>query len=367
MKCFDELESPASNLDPPRMPRLKNGQRNNQIRSKAYFPTTMPVTPRRSTRGTVFSPLTPASQSSSTLADDTTFTWTSAPLPSTSQSHEDSNAAGPSKRRADVFDDDDFGQSTKTHYSSFTRITRASAKGRKKNKEEVVKFRVGDGVLVSVEGGDGIGFLTRLWEEPAPKDDDSDDEDKSESGLGGKEKGNGRSYRDRQGSENSEGSDGSEADETRMMCEVHWCFRRKDLPGIMKDIKVEEVSFIPPMRPYSYTSRGRVSQWLMELGDRRTKSCSLHRPLDPLPPLSPYPSFSAPYPSTRSKCTIRNSLQKIRSSRDGRISVKGCFGVPRRSTRALEEVRWVLVPLRTVYTLFELSGQRPVHLPCAQN
>ena len=106
-----------------------------------------------------------------------------------------------------------------------TRIQKPT--GRKK-KEEVIKFRIGDGVLVSVEGGDGVAVLTRLWEEPIPKDEDEDeDEEDEEAEPGGRTK-----------------SDRSASDEpgTRMMGEIHWCFRRKDLPGIMKDLKVEEVS-----------------------------------------------------------------------------------------------------------------------------
>ncbi|ORX38507.1 P-loop containing nucleoside triphosphate hydrolase protein [Kockovaella imperatae] len=180
----------------------------------------MPITPRRSTRGTVFSPLTPSSTENGLASrDDLIFNWTSAPV------QRPSTEAGPSSQPIVSDADDEHG--LRTYYTSFTRIQKPTGK---KKKEEVVKFRVGDGVMVSVEGGDGVAVLTRLWEEPIPKDEGSDDDDDDDDDDEDEE------ADDEEGSGEGEG----EGLGMRKMAEIHWCFRRKDLPGIMKDLKVEE-------------------------------------------------------------------------------------------------------------------------------
>ena len=114
----------------------------------------MSVTPRRSTRGALFTPS--PHPSPAVLRPNTIFSWTSAPLPSTS--------TRPS-----------------AHYKAFTRIVTHSGLTPRKGKaragkgDEESRFTVGDGVLVSVEGGgEGVGVLIRLWEEEG-KGDDTDD------------------------------------------------------------------------------------------------------------------------------------------------------------------------------------------------
>jgi len=114
------------------------------------------------------------------------------------------------------------------HYRAFDRIIKHSGltpkKGKGKQKEdEISRFTIGDGVLVSVDGGnDGVGILIRLWEESGSGEDEGD-EDESGSGDG-------------------DDSDDEDDDGPRMMAEIHWCFRRQDLPGIMKNLQVDDVS-----------------------------------------------------------------------------------------------------------------------------
>lgn len=88
----------------------------------------------------------------------------------------------------------------------------------KKKKGDEARFTIGDGVQVAVEGGkEGVGVLVGLWEEPVPPPSDSESE-------GGKE--------DRG---------------TRMMARIHWFFRRQDLPSVMRNLDLEDVSH-PPRR-----------------------------------------------------------------------------------------------------------------------
>lgn len=79
-------------------------------------------------------------------------------------------------------------------------------------------------MLVTVEGnGEGVGVLTRLWEEVGKK---------LEGEVGGQDDGEGE-------------DDGDEEEDPTMMAEVHWCFRRQDLPSIMKNVSVEDVRMTP--------------------------------------------------------------------------------------------------------------------------
>jgi origin recognition complex subunit 1 len=108
--------------------------------------------------------------------------------------------------------------------------------------------------MVAVEGGnEGVGVLVRLWEEPADDGDEEDEEESRDSMEGTRESGN--------------GSDQEE--DMRMMAEVHWCFRRQDLPGIMKNLSVEDVC-----------SSSFSTDLMMGLIMRRTRCYSLHRPFD---------------------------------------------------------------------------------------
>ena len=43
------------------------------------------------------------------------------------------------------------------------------------------------------------------------------------------------------GEEDEENEEDEREKDLKMMAEVHWCFRRQDLPGGMKDLKVEDV------------------------------------------------------------------------------------------------------------------------------
>ena len=170
------------------------------------------ITPRRSTRGQIFTPTqsTPAQQ-----PKNVTYQWTSSPLPLS-----DSNPASldPEGRR--------------TYYDSYKRITTSIPKRtanltpgrqRKAPKAEEEEFDIGDGVLVKVEGGaDGVGILIRLWEEPDDDESDEEDEEKED--------------------DEEETPGEKEKAETKMMGEVHWCFRREDLPSVMKNLTVYDVS-----------------------------------------------------------------------------------------------------------------------------
>jgi origin recognition complex subunit 1 len=163
----------------------------------------MSFTPRRSTRGAVF---TPSPFPSSSLAGPSTDTSTSY--------HWLSPATYPSG-------------STEPHYTSLKRVIdltntpgRRKGKGKAKAGDGETKFNVGDGVMVAVEGSsEGVGIITRMWEEEVQKEKDEDESDE-------------------------EMPDQEEEGEKEMikMAEIHWCFRRFELPGIMKNLTVEDVS-----------------------------------------------------------------------------------------------------------------------------
>ncbi|OCF39968.1 origin recognition complex subunit 1 [Kwoniella heveanensis CBS 569] len=187
--------------------------------------TPTPVTPRRSTRGTIFTPSPSVSSygggpSTSTQARkaDTSYHWNSAPLANpTSNSNSSSGIPGQSSQ-------------TQVRYNSFSRIVSrkistplriglagktASAGASRAKGDEESRFTVGDGVLVSVEGGDeGVGIIIGLWEEQPQHTDGLDDDD------------------DEPQEEQEEGP--------RMMAEIHWAFRKEDLPSIMKTANVQE-------------------------------------------------------------------------------------------------------------------------------
>ena len=194
----------------------------------------MATTPRRSTRGAIFTPS--PFPSPAAIAPNTTFAWTSAPTStstSTSSNPSHLSTGGPSTLPL---------TDRRTYYNSFTRITSHSGftprkgpkgiKGRPKvgKEDEESRFSIGDGVLVKLEGNsEGVGVLIRLWEEPEEKAEEESEKDED--------------------AEQKDAKDGvyGEDDEdeemgTSMMAEIHWCFRRQDLPGIMKNLSVEDVS-----------------------------------------------------------------------------------------------------------------------------
>jgi origin recognition complex subunit 1 len=136
--------------------------------------------------------------------------------------------------------------------------------------DEERRFRIGDGVMVGVDGGDGVGILVGLYEEEGrlgrrhrargrsdgqPGDGSvsegsgSDTGGSSESGSGNGSGSGSDEDSEVDGSQSAdEGPDGrrkrtrKDSGKPRMMAEVHWCFRRKDLPGVMKNLSVEDVS-----------------------------------------------------------------------------------------------------------------------------
>ncbi|KAK8854793.1 hypothetical protein IAR55_003532 [Kwoniella newhampshirensis] len=194
-----------------------------------------PSTPRRSTRGTIFTPTPHSSSHARAHQPNTTYAWTSAPiLPASSSSSTFSparNATAGTSASGGIA-----GSSSETRYNSFTRIisrtgstplkqTPVPGLGKKivragKGDEES-RFTVGDGVLVAVEGGDeGVGVLIGLWEEP--EDEDHDEEEGAEGNYGEEEE------------------EENEDKGPKMMAEIHWAFRKQDLPGIMKNVQVDE-------------------------------------------------------------------------------------------------------------------------------
>jgi origin recognition complex subunit 1 len=152
----------------------------------------MPVTPRRSTRQTaIFTPL------SAVKAGPARYEWTSAAHP----------------------------DGARTSYTSFARTRGAGRKA------DEARFSIGDGVSVALEGGaEGIGMLVGLWEEPVSEDEREPDDDELD--------------------------EHDEADEpTRRMARVHWFFRRSDLPSVMRNLTLEDVS-----RPRPWPGRA-VGGW----------------------------------------------------------------------------------------------------------
>jgi origin recognition complex subunit 1 len=168
----------------------------------------MAVTPRRSTRGALFTPSPHPSQVAAPA--NTSYEWISAPT---------------------VVSD------SRTTYTSFRRIvhqptqgagpSRTPLKQRKKvgKADEESRFTVGDGVMVGVDGGDGVGVVIGLWQDTRSRERILEDE-----GRGDDE------------DEEEEEEEEEEGPAKGMMAEVHWCFRKQDLPSVMKNLNVEDVS-----------------------------------------------------------------------------------------------------------------------------
>jgi origin recognition complex subunit 1 len=162
----------------------------------------MSVTPRRSTRGVIFSPSPFSTPHAST--SNTTYNWLSAPISSSHSSY----------------------QEGRTSYTSYSRVT---TKPRRKGEDES-RFHLGVGVIVSVEGGgEGVGILIGLWEEEVGEDDE--DSQASDEGRGEEDDGDGE-----------KDGDVEDGPKTRKLAEVHWCFRKQDLPSVMKNLQVADVS-----------------------------------------------------------------------------------------------------------------------------
>lgn len=253
------------------------------------------TTPRRSTRGAIF---TPSPHANHTYTQpNTTYTWTSAPvtethtgggattgslsllltpqpLATTSTAGEGSssrrtqhNPRASTLRQSQSGTDPGGGLTgPRTYYTSFTRIVHRSSKSTqpklsvngtpRKPKaakgDEESRFHVGDGVMVGVDGGDGVGILVGLYEEEVKRKGRMRRRGSGSEGDSGEESSGSESDSQSQ-SDGREGSDddGSKGEgarerrsKKRMMAVVHWCFRRKDLPGVMKNLSVEDVSAV---------------------------------------------------------------------------------------------------------------------------
>lgn len=118
-----------------------------------------------------------------------------------------------------------------------------AGKAAAKKKTDESRFAIGDGVQVAVEGGkEGVGVLVGLWEEPIP--DEEEEEEPVRGGRSGRGKGGvGRGGATGRGVKEDEVSgDVDPSRGTRMMARIHWFFRRQDLPGVMRNLSLEDVS-----------------------------------------------------------------------------------------------------------------------------
>jgi origin recognition complex subunit 1 len=78
--------------------------------------------------------------------------------------------------------------------------------------------------MVGVDGGDGVGVVIGLWQDTRSRERIREDE-----GRGDDE-------------DEEEEEEEEEGPAKGMMAEVHWCFRKQDLPSVMKNLNVEDVS-----------------------------------------------------------------------------------------------------------------------------
>ncbi|WVQ81847.1 hypothetical protein IAT38_003974 [Cryptococcus sp. DSM 104549] len=173
------------------------------------------TTPRRSTRGTFATPVTPTSLFTPTTSQpNVTYTWLSDPL---------STSTSPSGTK-------------RTRYDAYVRVKSRKSKSdnapvwtpkKKKKGDEESEFAIGDGVLIGGQGdADHVAIIVDLWEEEKAEKAPGEDDEESE------------------GSESEQEED--EDDGPKMMAMVHWVFRQEDLPDIRKAIKVEDNEVLLP-------------------------------------------------------------------------------------------------------------------------
>ncbi|WWC90716.1 uncharacterized protein L201_005653 [Kwoniella dendrophila CBS 6074] len=175
-----------------------------------------PWTPRRSTRGNIFTPSPSASPSLlRRIQPNTIYSWNSAPLPPTSNA--------------------DSSSSSKIRYNSYSRIiskgrgtssisTPSNKKVKAGKNDEESRFTIGDGVLIAIEGGDeGVGILIGLWEETNMNNDHNSESENNDN------------------EEDDDDDDDDDEDKgPKMMAEIHWAFRKSDLPSVMKNVNIED-------------------------------------------------------------------------------------------------------------------------------
>lgn len=85
--------------------------------------------------------------------------------------------------------------------------------------------------MVGVDGGDGVGVVIGMWQDTGGGSRGGDGEEENGGDRDGEE----------EEEEEVEEDDGSAKG---MMAEVHWCFRKQDLPSVMKNLNVEDVSLL---------------------------------------------------------------------------------------------------------------------------
>ncbi|WVO13435.1 hypothetical protein L204_101051 [Cryptococcus depauperatus] len=152
-------------------------------------------TPRRSTRGQVFTPSFTAPPSPRAMHPNIVYEWNSKPL------------------SVETLPDGTRRIRHKTLKKIRSRRNGTPLKFKKADEVSERHFSLGDGVLVKVEGNrDGVGILVGLWQEEPP------------------------TQNQKQGSDGEEG----EEDGPRMMSEIHWAYRREDMPSVMKSVQVED-------------------------------------------------------------------------------------------------------------------------------
>lgn len=75
-------------------------------------------------------------------------------------------------------------------------------------------------MAVALEGGtEGLGIITDMWEEEVEEVEKVEDEEEEEEEV-----------------------EEEEGEKTVKMAEIHWFLRRHDLPGVMKNLSMEDVS-----------------------------------------------------------------------------------------------------------------------------
>jgi origin recognition complex subunit 1 len=92
--------------------------------------------------------------------------------------------------------------------------------------------------MVGVDGGDGVGVVIGLWQDTRSRERIREDE-----GGGDDE------------DEDEGDGDEEEGPAKGMMAEVHWCFRKQDLPSVMKNLNVEDVSLPESLKPCQSTRK----------------------------------------------------------------------------------------------------------------
>jgi hypothetical protein len=184
--------------------------------------------------------------------------------------------------------------------------------------------------MVGVAGGDGVGVLIGLWQDLGTGRDEGEDEDDES----------------REEDDEEEEEEEREGSGRKMMAEVHWCFRRQDLPSIMKNLNVQDVSHsLPLAMTYSRTDT-IYYQWHDLPLTLRTKSFSPPHPSDPSPPSFPSLFSRRQYRSTLVNSSKINSNPPNQSSRAGHTSQQESTGVIKLSTRVLKVEKygvWILM------------------------